>query len=39
MPPSPLTLTALLTVHNEEKQLPDCLASLTFADESAGGAG
>ena len=30
---SPLTLTALLTVHNEEKQLPDCLASLTFADE------
>ena len=26
-------LTALVVVHNEERHLPDCLASLAFADE------
>ena len=28
-----MTLSALVVVHNEEKQLAECLAGLTFADE------
>ena len=28
-----ITLSALVVAHNEEDQLPDCLACLTFADE------
>lgn len=28
-----IKISALVVAHNEEEQLPDCLASLTFADE------